>query len=186
MAKLTTVSPTSSSEMIPFRHDNVFTRERTTGSDRLVVGPRTNHVRVLLDLASTWKGDYWLLYILAVSRTGHPAARYQTPVTLDFEELTEFFDSFGTFLEADGRHHLWVGSADQEGILVYDRHDIIYAYGALDEYEARLAQRGFRMGEAKVPQTHEHQISSENDAQEGRILSYWEWLSVPLKPGDDD
>ena len=169
----------------PYRHGNVFSREQTSGPARLVVAPEADAVGTLLDLARSWNGDYWLLYVLLVSRRGNPAGRYQSPSSLDYDELCAFLREYGSFLASDGRHHFWIGSTDKEGLLIYDQHDVIYAYGNLDAYETRLAQRGLKMGDVAFPYPHTHCYNSENDEDEAKLIAHWDWLHFPLQAGDE-
>ncbi len=170
---------------VPFRYDNVYSREQTTGPERLVIAPREAHIDILIDLAATWQSDYWLLYILLVSRCGKEPSRYQSPAELDFEKLKEFLTEFGSFLSTDGRHHFWIGSTQNEGMLIYDQHDVIYAYGNLDEYEARLVRRGLTIGEVSFPAPHLHCYNQENDEHEIGLLNYFDWMQSPLQDGDE-
>ena len=52
----------------PVRYPNVYAVERTTGPERLIIGPTADHVEVLLSLAEVWQQDYYLLYVLLVPR----------------------------------------------------------------------------------------------------------------------
>lgn len=172
-------------EEVPHKYDNIFSCEQTSGPERLVIAPEGNHINILIDLAGAWDSDYWLLYILLVSRRGNEAARYQSPTQLDYDELQAFLGEYGEYLSSDGRHHFWIGSIEDEGMLVYDHHNVIYAYGDLDAYEARLIQRGLKIGEVSFPSPHTHCYNQENDENESRILTHWDWIQSPLQDGDD-
>lgn len=170
---------------IPHRYDDIYSHEKTTGPDRLVIAPKEKHVEILLDLAEVWNSDYWLFYILLVSRWNYKPSRYQSPCSLNFEELKTFLEQYETFLSTDGRHHFWIGSTENEGMLIYDHHDVIYAYGNLDEYETRLDQRGLKVGKVSFPAPHSHCYNQENDECEQKLMNHWEWIQSPLQDGDD-
>ena len=55
--------------------------------------------------------------------------------------MEEFLREFGRFLCEDSRHDLWVRSHDDDATIVLDRHNVIYAYGPLDAFEAALKSR---------------------------------------------
>lgn len=93
------------------------------------------------------------------------------------------FARFGAFLEQDGRHHVWLASP--ENMLVYDRHQCIYAYGDLDAYERVLRARGFRPGQAELPVPHTHHYHAQFDDAEDEVMAYWAWRHSPLRDGDE-
>ncbi len=168
-----------------FSYGNIFQVEKTTGPDRLIIAPDKHQVDILLSLAQLWNRDYFLLYVLLVSRLGHFAGRYESAILLTFKETEHFCTTFKAFLETDGRHHFWIGSISNDSMLIYDQHNIIYAYGDLDRYIELLRQRGFKAGQVRIPAPHSHNFHAENDRFEDKIIEYWEWKYLPLQPGDD-
>ena len=52
---------------------------------------------------------------------------------LDLVDVQIFVEQFGDLLTNDARHELWIGSTSSAGLLVFDKHGIIYAYGPLDD-----------------------------------------------------
>ncbi|MEM1203116.1 MAG: hypothetical protein AAGN66_07790 [Acidobacteriota bacterium] len=170
---------------VEFNHPNLWEREEHPGWSRLVIGAREKEVPLLLDLCRDFKGPFGILYVLLASRCGHDSARYQSPKPSTFEELELFLYTFQEFLEQDGRHHFWVMSLSDEGQFIYDNHNMIYAYGDLVTYEAKLSSRGFKPGEVRIPAPHGHNYHAEFDQTEDEILSYWDWRQFPLESGDD-
>ncbi|MCU1273556.1 MAG: hypothetical protein JWO48_987 [Bryobacterales bacterium] len=86
---------------------------------------------------------------------------------------------FCEFLTNDGRHDLWLHSAISDATLVLDRHDLIYAYGPLDQFRAALKEG---LQEAQVegpPYPHTHMYHAEYDESERRILRYFQCPAVP-------
>jgi len=170
----------------PVRYGDVWSIEATTGSPRLRVGPSGGCVDVLLSLAEVWRENYYLLYILLVPRRGNrEPGRYQSPGPLSFDQVATFCRQFRPFLEGDGRHHLWIGSAVNAGLLIYDHHDWIWAYGNLAAYTEVLKSRGFQEGQLKLPAPHSHNYHSEYDDAEEELAKYWEWSYFPLQSDDD-
>jgi hypothetical protein len=114
------------------------------------------------------------------------AGRYQSPEPMDRSAVEAFLTQYREFLEGDARHAIWVASTAGEGTLVYDRHNIIYAYGPIECFEDVLTARGIRRGEVKLPSPHSHHYHREHDADEERLLAAMEWIQTPLRDGDDE
>jgi hypothetical protein len=169
---------------VEFRYADVYDWERTTGPARLVVAPASGQIDLLLALAECWRGPFGVLYVLVVPRGGGQAGRYQTPEPLMADELRSFLAAHRDFLEGDARHALWVASATGEGTLVYDRHNVIYAYGPLEAFEDVLRARGIRRGPVRFPVPHSHHYRPEFDPAERRLLSVYDWIRTPLRPDD--
>ncbi len=171
---------------MPVRYPNVYAVQKTTGPDRLIVGPAGDHVEVLLSLAELWRGDYYLLYVLLVPRQGkREPGRYQSPVPLSFDQVAAFCRQFAQFFQGDGRHHLLVGSTVNAGLLIYDQHEWIWAYGDIPGYTQVLHARGFTEGEVVLPVPHAHSYNAAFDAAEDELAGFWEWSHFPLQPDDE-
>ena len=171
---------------LPVRYSDIYAVEQTTGPDRLVIGPSGRHVEVLLSLAQVWQRDYYVLYVLMVPRQGtREPGRYQSPGPLSFDQVATFCRKFAPFLEGDGRHHLWIGSAVSAGLLIYDHHDWLYAYGDLSEYTRVLQSQGFTEGSIRLPSPHTHGYNARFDDVEDELINYCKWRYSPLQPGDD-
>jgi hypothetical protein len=164
---------------------NVWDIEELNGGSRLIIAPESNHLQLLIELAELLPDPFGMLYVLLVSRCDHELGRYQSPYPCSLEEIKEFVKRFTEFLEHDGRHNLWITSLPEKTTLVCDNHGIIYAYGAIEEYEKVLLRRGLEKGKVvnmSVP--HEHYYNPEYDESEKSILSYWEWRRFPLHPDE--
>ena len=166
------------------RWPRVFSREETTGPIRFAVASTEQSVNLLADLATCLNPKLFLLYVLTVPRNTQRAGRYESP-SLQVAEVRVFLDKFSTALECDGRHHLWIGSTDGQGTLVYDHHNIIYAYGPLASFEDVLKRRGFMEGSFSIPVPHVHSFHGELDGEVERLLTYFDWRHFELEPGDD-
>jgi hypothetical protein len=167
-----------------FDYGQVFFQEKTSGGDRLVIGSKDGHVDLMEALCSNWPDGWYVLYILVVSRTGRKEGRYQSPLFDDFTAVQVFNGTHQTFLEGDGRHHYWIGTPSNAGLLVYDQHNVIFAYGDLDHYKGILRARGFREQEFWFPAPHQHHYHMINDQLEDELFAATDWEFHPLQEQD--
>ena len=172
---------------MPHDYGDKFFEEPCGNSTRLVIGPSKGQVNLLIELSTDWLGHPWyLLYLLLVPRVSkREPARYQAEAFQSKHELDNFLRSFQNFFECDGRHSIWIASGANDGQLVYDQHNVIYAYGPVDRYRLALLEKGFCEEEFDFPAPHFHGYREEFDADEDRLLSAGEWTTSPLQPGDD-
>ena len=126
-----------------FAYGDIFAHEDAGGHVRLCVGVDGDSADCVATLARTLLGPFQVLYVLHTTRTGAALARYESPV-LSQDELRAFLRRFGSFLNEDSRHDLWVRSHDDDATLVLDRHGVIYAYGPVGEFEAALSETHVR------------------------------------------
>lgn len=184
MTKTSKISSLVGSDFIPYRYSNCWDIEKTTGPERLVIGAESNQVELMLELAQTLTEPFGILYVLLVSRKDHEPARYQCPYPCERDGMESFFRSFKNFFESDGRHHIWVMSLSDSSTLVYDKHDVIYAYGPLPQFERVLDNHGLKRGVVCFPDPHSHHYNAEFDEEEQRLLDYWAWRRSPLQESD--
>ncbi len=86
----------------------------------------------MLDLLEVSPEPFCILYVLTIPRSEERPGRYESaPVSR--EEARQFLSRFREFFENDARHHIWIKSIDGPDLLVYDKHNVIYAYGPLRE-----------------------------------------------------
>jgi len=158
---------------------------KTSGPDRLVIAPRSDYAQLLARLAERLEPPFLLLYVLVVPRGGGEPGRYQSDYSFSLPQLQHFLSDYSEFLEKDARHNLWVRS--DEGLLVYDRHNVIYAYGPLERFVAVLESAGLtESNEVRFPSPHAHHYDPKFDADEKRILHNEDWTISPLRPGDEN
>ena len=175
-----------SKDWIPYEYGNVLFRQPTSSGERLVIGPSGGHGEVMLALANTWGNQqFYVLYVLLISHSGAETGRYQSPLIECFEDLQAFFHTHQRFLESDGRDHIWIGSPSKDGLLVYDQHNVIFAYGDLARYEQILISRGFSRGEFWFPVPHSHSYPTTNIQCEEELLRHFAWQRSPLQEGDE-
>lgn len=169
-------------------YSNVWSTEQTTDNQtRLVIAPTANQVDLLIRLAKAMSGPFLILYVLVVPRTEHDPGRYQSPFSLDEQTVVRFLEDFRLFLELDGRHHLWIAANDGAELLVYDRHNVIYAYGPTTKFELILSEAQLsKVSEIRFPSPHSHHYHSELDTYQSGLISRWDWIQTPLRGQDSE
>lgn len=169
-----------------YEYPDTFAFEQTSGPERLVIAPSGNHVSILIDLLQLVPEPLGILYVLVVPRGGSEAGRYETASPVSKQQAEEFLSRFREYMENDGRHDIWVASMSDSDQLVYDRHNVIYAYGRLPEYENVLLGRGLKKVELiRFPSPHTHNYHAAFDQDELNLLRYWSWKRSPLRESDD-
>ena len=147
----------------------------------------TNPIALIKDLLSLGEGPYGLLYILNIPRATNRAGRYQSP-PLDRSRLFQWLDQFTAYLSGDGRHNLWIydlSASSRHPRLVYNNHEIIIAYGAIEQIETHLRLRHFSEAEIQIPAPHSHAFNVQFDDDEAAILKSSNWKHFPLQPADE-
>ena len=179
-------SQLTGTDTVPYVYPNVWEVEQTTGPERLVVAPPTKQVEPMLALTKLLPEPFGVLYVLTVPRgsSGEPG-RYQSTQPATRSEMEAFLKRFCKYLESDARHHLWVTSLPNSALLVYENHNVIYAYGPLDEFKKVLRAKGLTEGQVRFPSPHTHNYHLEFDGDERQVMSYWEWVYFSLAEGDD-
>ncbi len=177
--------PDSEYNDINFDYGNIYEIEQTTVNNRLVIGPTGSQIDLILQLADNLNPPYFILYVLVARRLDNEYGRYESPTLDTKEELTEFLIEYKEYLETDGRHHIWIGTYDNSGLLIYDQHNVIFAYGQLDNFISILTLNGFKEQEFTFPAPHIHNFHDDNDIYEERILKHWDWEISPLAENDE-
>jgi hypothetical protein len=169
----------------PNVYDQRFETGTTTGPNRLLIAPIGSQIKLITDLMSLMPGPFGIVYVLVVGR-GYESGRYQLGAELSFEEAKSFLMDYRSFFEQDGRATLLIASHSDRAMLVYDRHNVIYAYGPLEEYTNLIRQQGFGEGDVRYPVPHIHHYHAEFDAEETRLMTCNTWLKSPLRDSDSD
>jgi len=169
-----------------FEYPDIFAVEKTSGPKRLVIAPSANHVSILIELLQVMSEPFGILYVLVVPRGGSDAGRYQIADPVSREQTEEFLQRFREYFENDGRHDIWIASVSDSAQLVYDRHNVIYAYGPLLEFENELLGRGLTKAEfVRFPSPHTHNYHAAFDQDERDVLHSWHWKQSPLRESDE-
>lgn len=109
----------------------------------------------------------------------------KAPRPVSRHELEDFVLTFSDLLEGDGRHHFWIGAVDNSGLLVYDNHNVIYAYGPLEKFQEILLESAFSSaGAVTFPDPHIHRYNAPLDQRVDELMSYWPWKKFPLQEND--
>lgn len=154
-----------------------------SGARRLVAGVPAGDPLVVATLAAALAPPFELLYVLHTPRGEAPPGRYQSP-ELDAAALRAFLNDFGPLLGSDARHDLWVRSPADGATLVWDRHNLLYAYGPLDRFEQRLRGLGFAPGRLEIPAPHTHHYRREFDPLAKQLIGRFAWHRTELQPED--
>ena len=169
-----------------YEYPDIYSLEKTSGPDRLVVAPRGRQISLILKLLKLMAPPFGLLYVLAVPRTTGRAGRYQVSEPVSYSETEQFLMTFSEFLERDARHHLWLASVAGSDLLVYDNHNVIYAYGKISEFEKIVADWGVsKTKSVPFPSPHTHKYNPIFDQDEQGVLGYWTWKWSPLQKHDE-
>ena len=164
-----------------FEYENIWARERTSGPDRLVIAPRGNYIDLLQKLAACLEEPFLLLYVLVVPRGEGEPGRYQSELSYSPIQLQKFLTSYREFFEKDARQNLWIRSSGS-GLLVYDRHNLIYAYGPLERFIGILTSSGLsESDDVRMPFPHVHHYHEAFDAESKRLITETAWILSPLE-----
>jgi len=125
-----------------------------------------------------------LLYVLHTPRGEGETGRYMSP-DISQDQFRDFLERFGDYLRNDSRFDLWVRSADDKATVVWDRHNLIWAYGPTDRFVTVLRGLGFREGRPGVDFEHEHHYRAAFDGDAKALLEAFDWYRTPLRPEDE-
>lgn len=128
-------------------------------------------------------GDWYFLYVLLTSHTEHKPGCYQSPPLGCYDGIHALLSKYRSFLDGDGRHHLWLGSTSGSGLIVYDQHNVLYCYGPIAAFLASLP--GFPRATITIPTPHTHHYPSGFAATQRHLLEEWGWRWFPLADADD-
>jgi hypothetical protein len=174
----------SGSEWEVHSYPPLYETQSTNTTERLVATIPNGDAAVFEKLVGSLTPPYLLLYVLHTPRTEGEAGRYQSP-PLSPAEFHALMSRFGAYFGADGRFDLWGYSPTEQATVVWDRHNLIYAYGPLESYATTLRALGFSQGKCETPGPHTHHYRSENDTVAQELLSYLQWIQTPLRPEDE-
>jgi hypothetical protein len=155
-----------------------------SGTERIVAGIPAGDPVVIRYLAAALSEPFYLLYVLHTPRGAGEPGRYQSP-ELDRAALDRILRRYAGYLSKDARHDLWIAKPDGSATLVWDRHNLLYAYGPLDDFVAVLRALGFTPGDPNARFEHIHHYRQEFDADAEALLAEFDWTCSPLRPSDE-
>jgi hypothetical protein len=169
-----------------FSYPDVIHHDRASGgAERLILAPARGHIKLLSRLLECLPEPFRVLYVLVVPRgAGISAARYEAPGEFSRQEVKDCLAEFSDFFERDGRHHLWLANPEV-GTIVYDRHNLIYAYGPLNCFTEIASRHGLRVGRPEVPSPHWHAYHAAFDDTQRDLLNRYTWVQKPLRASDE-
>jgi hypothetical protein len=171
--------------IVEFRYADTFELQETEERERLLIAPSGRQVDLLLRLMREMSGPFSLLYILLAPHTNARAGRYLASGQ-SHEAVQALLEAFRDYFEGDARHHVWIGAEGDGSLLVYDQHNVIYAYGPVEQFASILMAQGLRQDTVEFPFPHTHHFRSVFDGHEDRLLSEFEWEYSPLEPEDEE
>jgi hypothetical protein len=183
MIKLGTISIDEDKE---YKYRNEYAIQKTKGPERLIISTCESYIDLAYDLIENIADKFGILYVLTVSRIDNRPGRYQLADMVNKKELEMFCTKYSKYLESDGRHHLWIASTYSNDLIVYDHHNVLYAYGDIEQYIEILEHKNFqKVNEILFPCPHTHNYNRENDITENEIISSNKWMYFPLEKSDD-
>ena len=173
---------------VPYDYGNQWHRETHDSWSRITIGPTSRHIALLLELVKVLPPPYGILWILVHPSSGLNPGRYQSPLIEELEDLELLLWRYQEFFEQDGRHHIWVMSPHTGAQLIYDNHNLIYAYGPLDDFASVLQSEGLTEVDCPIliPSPHGHNYNPGNASTEDEFFAELEWQHFPLVEDHDD
>jgi hypothetical protein len=167
-----------------YSHPSLFSVMRTESDrEKVLTAAPGGDVLIFATLADQLTPPFFLLYILHTPRGEGSPGRYRSG-EMSREEVHEFLQRYADLLKADARFDLWLHAAADPATIVWDRHDLIHAYGPTDSYIAALRGLGFEAGEVAIPVPHEHHYNPACDEQARAVMESG-WCYSPLRPEDE-
>lgn len=168
----------------PYSHPAEFKIAATsTGTLRITATVPSGEVSLIQSLLNTQDEPILLLYVLHTTRGEGRVGRYQSG-DLTREEAHRFLDRFKDYFQADARFDLWLHFPNNQATIVWDRHNLLYLYGPIDQLEHRLVCLGFQSGDPNANFIHTHYYRSEFDPDARELLGYFDWNYSKLRPED--
>jgi hypothetical protein len=153
------------------------------GGERLRVGVPGGDEIVLRTLIHCLQEPFFILYVLHTPRGEGQPGRYQSSL-IDRSLLDTFLARHRDYLSGDSRYDLWVHSPESCATVVWDRHNLVHAYGPLEQFRRELRALGFYEAPVTALQDHMHHFRPEFDDDAARVLAAFDWTRAPLRPED--
>ena len=167
----------------PYVWQPLYERNESNGKHRLTVAVASSGIDLILKLVAVTPEPFGILYVLVVPRGTQPG-RFQLKHWLDRGSLDSFLEQYRKYFEGDGRHDIWI-KPDDDSLIVYDRHEILYLYGELDDFCRVLENQGYDEGNVRVDFAHEHHYNHEFDSEQFSIVDSGDYTRFDLVSGQD-
>ncbi len=168
----------------PFVHARTYRAPlQSDATPRIAAGAANDGTSIFRSLVGCLRPPYLLLYVLHTPRGETTTGRYQSP-PISAEELDALLQRFEDFFRADARFDLWAHSPEDEATVIWDRHDLLYAYGPHDRYIDALEAQRYVPGNPAVPFPHAHHYRAAFDADAQALIAAFDWRHSPLRPED--
>jgi hypothetical protein len=99
--------------------------------------------------------------------------------------VRDFVGRFKRLLSQDARFDIWGHSPSEDATIVWERHNLLYAYGRLEKLASELLALGFSTGAPSIPAPHAHNYHQDLDLYARDLLSAFEWSWSELRPEDE-
>jgi hypothetical protein len=170
----------------PHDYGKVYAHQNRSSDPSLSIAASHEGSQLLQDLSQVLSEPFFLLYVLVVPRGGSSEGRYQSD-ELSRREVDGIFERFGGFWDNDGRHSIWLRSHSDDATLVYDRHNLIYAYGPIGRFESLLISLGYSMTlQLSLAFVHQHAYHQEFDDLERELTTRFADRRSDLREGDEN
>lgn len=170
-------------DWVEHSHPPVFKVEEGSGGKVWATAPGGDPI-TFERLARCLTPPLMLLYVLHTPRGEGRPGRYQGP-PMSGDEFRAFISRFANYLQADGRFDLWVHSEHDAATVVWDRHNLIHAYGRRECMVEALRALGFGAGEPSIDFAHQHHYRPSHDEDARELLACAPWRYSPLEPADE-
>jgi hypothetical protein len=167
-------------DWVEHSHPPTFARE----ANRVIAGVPDGDPEIFVRLLTSLEPPYFLLYVLHTPRGEGRPGRYQSP-TIAQRQVREFIGKFKQFLSQDARFDIWGHSPSESATIVWERHNLLYAYGPVEEFVSELRALGLSAGRPSIPTPHAHNYRPELDSHARDLLSEFEWSWSELRAEDE-
>jgi hypothetical protein len=171
-------------EWVDCRYEPEFINESLSGVERIVAAVPRGIVAPFAALVTRLHEPFLLLYVLHTPRGEGSPGRYQSP-EISQATLLQILEEYGSYLGSDARFDLWVYSPTEKATVVWDRHNLIYAYGPIQLFAETLKELGYKVAMPIVPSPHQHHYRQEFDMVAGDLLARFSWSHSDLHPADE-
>lgn len=102
---------------VPLIYGKKWMMNRYPNIDAIQVAIDQDQIDWMIRFAKCLNPPFYVLYVLLVSRCGSELGRYESEPFYGIDELEIFLNKYRTFFENDGRHNIWIGEIEGNGLL---------------------------------------------------------------------